>query len=195
MSAADTEFMPAVGYPRDRQQPPVSVKQPTPAQKERRARLRRFNGLVLYLPLTLVTAAWIVLIVALIWLAVAGEWFAMDTNQAYYRGLISAVADIFTMLMLTPLLILCSLPVLAALAYPIYLRRRRAAKTESAESLPLFWRAENIITSIRDGVDHSIPRVARPIISAHAFAALVRRFLIEVKQVISQEILRNDDHG
>ena len=73
---------------------------PTQEQLARRKRLRRFNRLVVYLPVGITALAWIVLILGLFWLTVAGGWFAMDTNAAYYRGLASGVADTFTIIML-----------------------------------------------------------------------------------------------
>lgn len=166
--------------------------QPTPEQEARRARLRRFNRLVIYLPLGLVALAWIALVAILFWLSVAGEWFAIETNQTHYRQLFSAIADIVTMLALMPMLLLCALPPVGAIALVTY-RRQRKTEAPSAPSLPLFWRIENIVRAVRDRTAVTLPRMARPVINAHARSAFIRRFILEVKQIIKQEISRNGD--
>ena len=165
---------------------------PTTEQMARRTSLRRFNRLAVYLPLGIAGLAWIVLILGLLWLTVAGDWFAMDTNQAYYRALASGVADTFTILMLTPLLLLCALPAVGTVALVFYRRRRKAASPQTAPSLPLFWRIENFVVSVRDRVESLLPKVANPVISAHSIAAYLNRFFIELKQIVSQEIDRYD---
>jgi hypothetical protein len=167
--------------------------QPTAEQLERRQRLRRFNRWVLYVPVGLTFLAWLGLIGGLLWLSVAGDWFAMDTNQTHYRQLLSGVADTLTMIMLTPLLLLCALPTVGAIA--LVLARRQSAKGAPAgeTSLPLLWRIDNIITEIHDTIARTTPRVAKPLIDAHATAAYIKRFILVIKQTISQEILGNDD--
>lgn len=167
---------------------------PSAEQEERRSRLRRFNWWVLYLPVGLVILAWLALIGGLVWLMIVGGWFAMDTNQDYYRQLMSGVADIFTMLMLLPALLLCTIPIVAAVALFVVRRQRASDRQDETPSLPIFWRIENIIITIRDTVARSAPRVARPLINAHATAAFIKRFLIVVKRTFSQEIFGNDDN-
>lgn len=166
---------------------------PTAEQKARSAKLRRFNRLTIYLPLGLVTLAWIALIVTLLWLSVAGAWFAMDTDQANYRQLFSAVADIVTILALAPLLLLCALPPVGAIGLVIYRRQRKVDTASAVPSLPLFWRIENFVIAVRDNIAAMLPRLAHPVISAHATAAFVNRFVMEIKQIIRQEISRNGD--
>lgn len=166
--------------------------QPTQEQEARRDRLKRFNRLVIYLPLGLVALAWIVLVGVLFWLAIAGEWFAMDTDQARFRQLLSAIADIVTILALAPLLLLCAVPSVGAIGLYVY-RRQRKADAPQAPSLPLFWRIENVVRTIRDRTAATLPKIARPVINAHATGAFIQRLIIEVKQIIRQEIFRNGD--
>lgn len=168
--------------------------QPTAAQLDRRQRLHRFNRWVVYLPVGVTFLAWLALVGGLLWLAVAGNWFAMDTNQSYYRQLISGVADTLTMIMLTPLLLLCAIPTVGVIAL-VVARRQRAKDVPSGEtSLPLFWKIENIILEIHDTIARTTPRVAKPLIDAHAAAAFVKRFILVVKRTIAQEIFGNDDY-
>lgn len=166
--------------------------QPTSEQEARRARLRRFNRLVIYLPVGLVTLAWIALVAVLFWLSIVGEWFAIDTDQANYRQLFSGVADTVTILALLPLLLLCALPSVGAIALVVY-RRQRKADAPPAPSLPLLWRIENIIREARDRSAAALPKIARPIINAHATGAFIQRLILELKQIIRQEISRNGD--
>lgn len=167
--------------------------QPTAEQEARAAHLRRFNRLTIYVPLALVALAWIALIVTLLWLSVAGEWFAMETDQANYRQLFSALADIVTILALAPLLLLCALPPVGAIGLVVYRRQRKADASPAAPSLPLFWRIENFVIAAHDRIAAVLPRLAHPVINAHATAAFVNRFVIEIKKIIRQEISRNGD--
>lgn len=167
--------------------------QPTPEQEARRARLRRFNRLVIYLPVGLVALAWIVLVAALFWLSIAGDWFAIDTDQTTYRHLLSGLADVVTILALLPLLLLCALPSIGAIALVVYRRQRKTAAAPQAPSLPLLWRIENIVRDARDKSAAALPRIARPVINAHATGAFIRKLILELKQIIRQEISRNGD--
>ncbi len=166
--------------------------QATPEQEARRARLRRFNRLVIYLPVGLVALAWIVFVALLFWLSIAGEWFAMDTDQLNNRQLFSGLADVVTILALLPLLLLCALPSVGAIALVVYRRQRKTAAPQ-APSLPLLWRIENIVRDARDKSAAALPKIARPVINAHATGAFIRRLILELKQIIRQEIFRNGD--
>lgn len=165
---------------------------PTVEQEARRAQRRRFNRLVVTLPVVLVTVAWLVLILTMIWLSIAGSWFAIDTDQERYRALLSGIADIVTILLLTPMLLLCAVPIIGAIAFTVYRRRKKAEAIAAGPSLPLFWRIENIVASVRDSVARTTPKIARPVINAHAMAAFIRRFIFELKQLFTQERIRND---
>lgn len=166
---------------------------PTAEQQARRLALRRFNRLAVYLPMGLLALLWLSLILGMLWLTVAGSWFNVDTNREYYRGLISGVADAFTVIMLAPLLLLCALPLIGAVAFVIWRRQRRKAQPAGAEKLPLFWRVENIVSALRARVDTTMPKVARPVISTHAMSAYVRTLLAQIKEIVSREINRYVD--
>lgn len=167
--------------------------QPSQEQEERLARRRGFNRIFVYLPLGLGVILWLGLILGMAWLSVAGDWFAMDTNQPYFRGLLSGVADAFTILMLTPILALCAIPTLLAGAFTVYRRRRRKEKEGQEPSLPLMWRIENVVISIRETVSEAAPKVVRPLVTAHGMATFTRTFLHELKQIILQEIDKDVD--
>lgn len=173
----------------------LEIPQPTAEQSARLARRKRFNRLFVYLPLGFVAMLWLGLILGLLWLTVAGSWFAMDTNQEYYRALVSGVADAFTILMLTPLLVLCALPTVLASGLAVYRRQRRAEREPRPESLPLMWRIENLVSSVRGRVDEFTPKLARPIVNAHGAVAFIRTFYRQLKEIISQEISKYVNNG
>lgn len=166
---------------------------PTAEQLARKRALRRFNRLAVYLPVGLLALVWLGLILGMFWLTVAGSWFNVDTNREYYRSLISGVADAFTVIMLAPLLLLCSLPPIGTAAFFVWRRQRRRAQPAGPEKLPIFWRVENIVTTVRARVATTTPRVARPVITAHAAAAYVRTFISQIKEIVSREINRYVD--
>lgn len=176
--------------------PPAAIgarqpKLPTAAQEERRERLKRFNRLVIALPVGLVALLWLALILGMIWLSVAGEWFAMETNQGHYRQLFSGIADIVTMLLLAPMLLLCALPTVGAIALVVY-RRQKKTEPDPAEQpkLPIFWRIENKVITLHDAVARTAPKVTRPLIQAHGRVAYIKKFIEELKRILQQEINR-----
>ena len=117
----------------------------------------------------------------------------MDTNQEYYRGLLSGVADVVTMLLLAPLLLLCALPIAGAVGLVVYRKRKKDDSGDEA-SLPLFWKIENKVIMVHNAVARSMPKLARPVINAHSTVAFVRQLVTEVKRFFKQEIGRNDDN-
>lgn len=158
--------------------------QATPDQRERLLRRRRFNRLYVYLPMGAISGLWLTLIAGLIWLTVAGKWFAMDTNEAYYRRLVSGLADAFSILMLIPLLVLCAIPSVLAGAVVIYRWQRRREQPDPTPSVPLMWRVENVVATIADSVENVTQKMSRPLIDVYAAAAFVRTLLAQIKQSI-----------
>ena len=170
-------------------QPPVTP-QPSAEQLERRRRRQRFYRLRVILPMAVVALLWLGVTLLLLWLTVVGEWFAMDTNQAYYRTLVSGIADIVLVLSLLPLLLLCALPSALTIGL-VYHRRSKKQAEPRLEKLPLFWRIENVIIRVKERLDEDIlPRVAQPVISAYGAVAFVRAFFNQLREIIAREIRR-----
>lgn len=166
---------------------------PTEEQQARLRARRRFNRLSIYLPLGLVAFLWLLLVVGLLWLTVAGKWFYIDTNQEYYRGLVSGIADAFTVLMLLPLILLCAVPLVGTVAFVVWRRRSRKPDGDDYGKLTLFWRVDNLITRVRLTAGSVLPKMARPVIYVHGAVAYVRTLLQEIKKIVSREINRYVD--
>lgn len=166
---------------------------PTEEQQARLRARRRFNRLSIYLPLGLVALLWLLLTVGLLWLTVAGKWFYIDTNQEYYRGLVSGVADAFTVLLLMSLILLCAVPLIGAVAFAVWRLRSRKPDGDRYGKLPLFWRVDNLIMRIQLAAGSVLPKVAGPFISVFGAVAYVRTLLQEIKKIISREINRYVD--
>lgn len=172
---------------------PTPVPEPVLPTAEQHARLearRRYNLLHVYLPLGLVALLWLITILALLWLTVVGKWFAVDTDQERFRALVSGVADAVTILMLLPCLLLCLLPLGGAAGVFVWRRRRGADAPDVQESLPLFWRIENVISRVQAPVVAFLPKLAQPIVVVYGLAAFVRTFLQQLKEIIRREINR-----
>lgn len=158
--------------------------QATPEQNERLLRRRRFNRLYVYLPMGAIGSLWLLLTLGLIWLTIAGKWFAMDTNEAYYRRLVSGLADAFSILMVVPLLVLCAVPSILAGAVVIYRWQRRREQPDPTPTSPLMWKVENAVASIRDGVESVTAKMSRPVIDLYAAAAFAQSLVTQIKQSI-----------
>lgn len=170
--------------------PPAASPQPSAEQLARKRRRRRFYRLRAVLPVTLVALLWLGVTLLLLWLAVVGKWFAVDTDQAYYRTLLSGIADIVLILSLLPLLLLCALPSGLAVGLAFYRRSKKRAAPDQPEKLPFFWRVENIVIRVNGRLEEVLPKVARPVASAYALVAFVRAFMRELREIITREINR-----
>ncbi len=166
---------------------------PTTEQIERRKQRIRFNRLAVTLPMALVSLLWLVAILVMIWLAVAGEWFAVDTRQAHFRQLFSGIADLFTMLLLVPMLLLCALPFVAAIGFVVYRRNKRRELPAEEPTIPILWRVENTVVTVRDTVARTMPKMAQPVLDAHGAAAYIRQMVHGLKRILRQEISGDDE--
>lgn len=170
----------------DRQPSLTVLSQPTLQQLQRAQALRRFNWLYLYLPVGLFAAVWVGLIGGMVWLAISGRWFAMETNATYYRELYSALADGILILAITPWLLICALP--TVLTVVLVIRRRQKMENEPSrpEQLPLFWRIENSLNKLYGQVEKALPKLARPVITAHGLVAFAKTLFNQIKQLMKR---------
>lgn len=167
--------------------PPVPEESPTPTpeQEARLAARRRFNRRYVYLPMALITLLWVGFILLLLWLTVAGAWFAVDTQSDTYRQLISGAADFIIMGAVIPWLLLCGVATYLPIGLIIYRRRQKAEQPPEPASLPLFWRIDNVVHTVYERLNESIlPAIARPVITAHAIATFLRSLFTTLKNEI-----------
>jgi hypothetical protein len=155
--------------------PPV---QPTLEQLARREALRRFNRRYVYLPLIIFAILWAIVLAAMLWVSLVGEWFAISTNQETFRPMFSGIADIVVIVLVS----LCGLTLLIPIAlfgYGYYAVRQRRKRQEAQlpagmEPLPIMWRIENIVERVRQTTADTLPLVARPVLRSYAIAAYWR---------------------
>jgi hypothetical protein len=160
---------------------------PTAEQLARAAALKRFNRLTIYLPVGLIVFVWLVLVLALLWLTVFGQWANISPTQlAYYRNLVRGIADISLIVFFTLLLILGMIPIILTAALVKRQRERRALRPAGVRPLPLMWRMENLILSIQQAIAGVLPMIARPVTNLHAAAAYVRALFIEIKKILTR---------
>lgn len=167
--------------------------QPSPHQLARQKARQRFNWLYVYLPLGFVVLLWVTAILGLFWLTIAGDWFAMDTNEESMRQTISGVADFVTIFAIAPWLIVCALPTILPIALVINQRQKAKAKAEQGEpeKLPIFWRIENQLTNITSKIESVLPKVARPVITLNATIAFIQGLFRALKRQLT-ELTNND---
>ena len=165
--------------------PPPTVVTPTPEQLERLEKRKRFRNRYIYAPVIVVTLLWLVTIAILLWLVWGAE------NEVEYRAILSGIADAIAILFLLPAVLLCALPPLAIAGFYVYRRQQRRPQPAGVERLPLLWRVENVIVRVQRRLETSIlPAIANPVITAHAVAAFIRTFIVELRKIVSREIDR-----
>lgn len=160
---------------------------PTAEQLARAAALRRFNRLTIYLPVGLIIFIWLVLVLALLWLTVFGQWVNVSPTQlAYYRNLVRGIADISLIVLFTLMLILGTIPIVLTAAVVKRQRERRALRPAGVRPLPIMWRLENLVVTIQQAITGVLPMIARPVTTLHAGAAYVRALLIEIRKILTR---------
>jgi hypothetical protein len=148
---------------------------PTEAQAERAASLTKFNRLVVYLPLILLS-----LVVAGI-VAVLLYYNLVWPNEPL-RLFTGAVANLIIILGSIPLLLLCAILPLGALSAFVYGRREGYAPLQRLQRL--LWNVDNGVGGIQQHVEAAAPKAAAPLIAAHARAAYLSTLLKRVRQIV-----------
>jgi hypothetical protein len=148
---------------------------PTEAQAERAASLTKFNRLVVYLPLILLS-----LVVAGI-VAVLLYYNLVWPNEPL-RLFTGAVANLIIILGSIPLLLLCAILPLGALSAFVYGRREGYAPLQRLQRL--LWNVDNGVGGIHQHVEAAAPKAAASLIAAHARAAYLSTLLKRVRQIV-----------
>ena len=141
---------------------------PTPEQLERKAALRRFNRLYLYLPMGIFSAVAIITAIALFWGA-----FSPDSTQR--RVFISAVADIVVILATIPLILIFTAFVGGAVAAYFYMRS--LPKQENGRVHIFLWQINNGINKVANKTDEIAPKLTKPITASHGVHSYLSSFV------------------
>jgi vacuolar-type H+-ATPase subunit I/STV1 len=153
----------------------LQTNEPTAAQAERAASLKRFNRLAVYLPLVLFFLVALGIVVVLLYYNLA--W----PNEPL-RHFTGAVANLVIILASLPLLLLCALVPLGALFAYVYGRREGYAPWQRLQRL--LWGIDNGLTGVQQKVEAAAPRAAAPVIAAHARAAYLSTLFKRMREML-----------
>jgi hypothetical protein len=160
-------------------QPERADYQPTAAQSERAAALRRFNWLYVYVPVIFASLMVFSLVSLLL-------WGTFSTSVVGTQEFASSLADIILVLTIMPLLLLCAIPSALAIGLVVYRRQNRESRPSHGWLLRLLWRLDNLVARIHDGTEQTLPKVVGPLISGHAWAAYWQALTAQVKKTLGE---------
>lgn len=143
---------------------------PTPIQQERAASLRRFNRLYVYVPVSLFSVVAILITVFLLYLS-------LNPPTEETLKTISGIADAVLILGTIPAIIVCGIVPTLILVTTVQARKRGMAPLRQLQTL--LWRMDSGVGMVRQKVDETAPKIARPFITVHAklvyFQTLLKR--------------------
>ena len=148
---------------------------PTPEQLERKAALRRFDKLYVYLPMGIFTAIAIIAAIALFWGA-----FAVGSVDSL--SFISALADITVILATIPLILTFTALVGAAVA--AYFYARSLPKQKNGRVHVFLWQLNNGINKVGNKTDEIAPKLIKPITASHGVQSYLSTF---VRTIVGSE--------
>jgi len=151
--------------------------EPSVSQLARAKAMRRFNRLFVYTPVAFLGLVGLVLIGLLL-------WGSLSPHITGTREFASALADIVIILTVLPLMVMCAVVPLAAIAYAGY--RRRGEKRAHGRLHLLFWRLESLLERAQRGSGAGMNKLARPVIEGHARAAFLSTLFNRLKQTIKR---------
>jgi hypothetical protein len=154
---------------------------PNNAQLERAAALRRFNWLYIYTPIIVAALICIVLIGLLF-------WGAFSPNITGTRNFASALADIVIILTTLPLLLLCAIGPVGALALFVYRRQKRVDSPAPGYGRLhiLLWRLDTLVSKGQVMIETALPKVAQPVIQANARAVYWRTLIKNWREIFNR---------
>ena len=151
--------------------------QPTVAQLERAAAIRRFNFLFVYLPIGFISLVALVTVFGLLYMAI------FPPNEETLQT-ISGMADAATILGIVPLLVLCAIvPTLAVVAT---VQGKRHGIAPIMQLQLLFWRLDAGMASLKRTIGRLAQKLANPFITIQAVFAFARSFLRRITSIFKQ---------
>jgi hypothetical protein len=142
--------------------------QPSAAQLERNAALRRFNRLFVYLPAVFVAVIALVVLGLLFWVTLIQPG---DNSRETVSGIASAVVILASL----PMMLLCALP--SALFIGLYMQGRKREMAPIRRLQTIFWRIDNLVLRLQSAVNGTTPKVAGVVIKGHAAVMFVRNLV------------------
>lgn len=158
---------------------------PTAVQLERANALKRFNRLVIYLPLGLLATAVLGLLIYLLILAI---WPPYEDTRLFLSG----IADIILILLLLPVVAIFGLLLAGILGGVIYLRQSRkenatpALQQKYGRLRLLLWKLDQKLSIVYRKADQIMPRLANPVIRFNAFTAYITAWLGQLAKQLNR---------
>lgn len=151
--------------------------QPTAAQLQRAADLRRFNRWFVYLP---------VIAAAVIALVVVGLlfWVTLIQPGENSRETVSGIASAVVILAALPMTVLCALPSVLVIVAFVQGRQKGMAPLKRIQTI--FWQIDSLVLRLQSAVRSFTPRVAGVVIRAHTAAAYVRNLLNQIMNLLKR---------
>ncbi len=158
---------------------------PTAVQLERANALKRFNQLVVYLPLGLLATAVLGLLIYLLILAI---WPPYEDTRLFLSG----IADIILILFMLPVVAIFGLLLAGIFGGLIYQRQSR--KEDSAPSLQkkygrlrlLFWKLDQKLSIVYRKIDQFVPTLANPVIRFNTVIAYITAWLDQLTKQLNR---------
>jgi hypothetical protein len=141
---------------------------PTTVQQERAASIKRFNRLFVYLPISFFSVLAILLTILLLYLS-------LNPPTDETLSTISGIADSVVILGIVPTLVLCAIVPALFLVTTFQARKQGMAPLRQLQFL--LWRMDSGIGLVRQKVNETAPKIARPFITVHSKFAFFQTLL------------------
>ncbi len=164
------ETVPTVSTP-----PTPEPYQPTEAQLGRAAALKRFNRLTVYLPVTFFALIVLILFVLMLINALPNET-SFSTRQ-----LLSGLADIILIVSIIPIWLVLTIIPVGAIAVWVQMRQKDVSPLRGLQIL--LWRVDSKVGQLKAKTDEVAPKVAAPVVTAHARITFVSAWLNALKRL------------
>lgn len=151
--------------------------QPTPAQLEREAALRRFNRLFVYLPILFAAVIALFIIGLLFWVTLIQPG---ESSRATVSGIASSVFILFSL----PMTLLCALPTILFIVMFTQMRNKQMAPLKRVQTI--FWRLDSLVLKVQTAVNEYTPKAAGVVIKAHAMMAYIRNLFTQLINLLKR---------
>lgn len=151
--------------------------QPTTAQLERAAALRRFNRWFVYLP-AIIAAVIALFVIGLLF------WVTLIQPGENSRETVSGIASAVIILVSMPMTVLCALPSVLVIVMFVEGRKRQMAPIKRVQTI--FWRIDSLVLRLQSAVRDFTPKAAGVVIRVHAAAAYVRNLLNQLMNLLKR---------